>query len=64
MWVIFIKCLCIFINLSDIHLQLHLCDIDTPVVSHVLPEQSGHCLHAHADPWLPVSATAQRSQLL
>ena len=25
---IFIRCLCIFINLSDLHLQLHLCDID------------------------------------
>ena len=46
---IFIKCLCIFINLSD----LHLCDIDNLAVSHVLPEQSGHCLHAHPDPRLP-----------
>ena len=45
----FIKCLCIFINLSDLHLQLHLCDIDNPVVSHLIPEQSGHCLPAHAD---------------
>ena len=42
-----IKCLCIFINLSDLHLQLHLCDIDNLVVSHVLPEPSGHCLHGY-----------------
>ena len=50
---IFIKCFCIFINLSDLHLQLHLCDIDDPVVSHVLLEQSGHCLHADRPlvPW-------------
>ena len=61
---LFIKCLCIYINLSDLHLQLHLCDIDNLLVSHVLPEQSGHCLHAHPDPRLPVSATTQRSQSL
>ena len=53
-----------FFYLSDLHLQLHLCDIDNLVVNHVLPEPSGHCLHAHPEPRLPVSATAQRSQSL
>ena len=60
----FIKGICLFINLSDLYLQLHLCDIDNMVVSHVLPEQSGQYLHAHPDPVLPVSATAQWSQSL
>ena len=53
-----------FYSFTDLHWQLHLCDINNLVVSHVLPEQSGHCLHTHPDPRLPVSATAQRSQSL
>ena len=37
--------------------------VDIPNINtYLLPDKSGHCLHAHPDPRLPVLVTAQRSQ--